>query len=497
MKKRTGILFGAAFAVVVPGLSALSWFSFTGARNRLSEAVRSFSQEIAAGASAGAEAAAGSGSAGAESLSRILSSTDELLRIAQITNTVLLAAAGVVSIVALYAFVMRSRKDEDRVSSILDSASELDGEACDRDDLVCIAGTTPDRKLLIERISDFVERYRGLVRTMRAEVSKNVESSTNLSVSLDNTSSTFEVVDGFIESIRNEVMVLEEQVKLVKTGLERVTSGLNNLDYGISNQKTVVEGSMTSVNGMIASVNRMASDAKRDEIIVEKLVNVSDEAQTLFSSTYRKITLISDSISRINGMATVIEAIAEQTNMLALNAAIEAAHAGDAGKGFAVVAEEMTKLAEASTESSREIAESIEEIVENITSMASSSGRLDQSFEEMSTSINDVYRTISNFSRELVESDKDSKLVLETMNTLESVTGNVRRDSANMSEGAGAIAFSMSELDMIASRVFDGITAMSLMLSGLKDVMGDFKQLAVSMRESGILMDDRLSRLKQ
>ena len=66
-----------------------------------------------------------------------------------------------------------------------------------------------------------------------------------------------------------------------------------------------------------------------------------------------------------------------------------------------------------------------------------------------------------------------------------------------MAEGAGAIASSMSELDMIASRVFDGITAMSLMLSGLKDVMGEFKQLAVSMRESGILMDNRLSRLKQ
>ncbi len=379
------------------------------------------------------------------------------------------------------------------VSSMLDSLTS--GNLAESLEQVP-SGIAEDGSTIQGKFARFVGSLQSLAASLRQEASGASESGEKLLESVDNASSTFEVVDGFIENMRNETTVLEEQVKTVKTALERVTSGLSHLDRGILDQKDVVDGSRNSVQSMIDAISEMAQAALHDEAVVSDLVNSSGESRDQFIETYHRITTISESITRINGMAEIIENIAEQTNMLALNAAIEAAHAGDAGKGFAVVAEEITKLAEASSESSREIATSIEEIVQNITTMAHSSGELDRSFETMISDINTVHETIARFSSGLGKTNTDTAHVLETMNTLQKVTNDVTRNSGFMAEGAGTIADSMQELEMVSSRVFEGVTAISLMLNGLKEVMTEFRSIAEVMKHSGETISGQLEQLK-
>lgn len=253
--------------------------------------------------------------------------------------------------------------------------------------------------------------------------------------------------------------ILRSIKKTITTQSESLSETTSEIMTTINAQKRIFE-SLTSntknISGLIEKLKSLseesAATSKNTEKQVNQSINFSQKEHEAISANADKMLILRQKIQmiaelilelsehsqQIGNTISVVDDIAEQTNMLALNAAVEAARAGEHGKGFAVVAGEIRKLADESKQAITKITSLTSNIqyTTNSTVMATEEGS--KEIESVVKDINAVSansETLLNLIKEILDSldvlnqnTKKQNDIIDRLNVIDEENANIAED---------------------------------------------------------------------
>jgi twitching motility protein PilJ len=286
-----------------------------------------------------------------------------------------------------------------------------------------------------------------------------------------------------IDQMRGLVSNINSLSVRVAKAADDTQSIAGDLAASSENQAKEIGAASTSINDMAVSIDHVSSNAAESASVAERAVEIAnngahvvqdtihgmDTIRSQIQETSKRIKRLGESSQEIGDIVSLINDIADQTNILSLNAAIQASMAGDAGRGFAVVADEVQRLAERSSAATKQIAALVKTIQtdtnEAVISMeqttaevvdgarrAQDAGVALEEIEGVSTSLAELIQNISNAARQQAVT---AGTVSNTMNVIQEIT-------SQTAESTDSTANSIGELAQMANQMRSSVEGFKL-----------------------------------
>lgn len=287
-------------------------------------------------------------------------------------------------------------------------------------------------------------------------------------VSEDITGAIADSVNFAIEQLRTLVRTINDTSVKVTTAASDTSGVAKQLAGASARQSRQMVSVSSAVTEMSRSIDRVSKNARDSSGVAERSVKlaqngVSTVRQTIsgmdtirqqIQETSKRIKRLGESSQEIGNIVSLINDIADQTNILALNAAIQASAAGEAGRGFAVVADEVQRLAERSAAATKQIEGLVKTIQsdtgEAVISMEASTAQVvegaqqaeaaGKALSEIETVSRSLAGLINGISTEATEQASSSSKIAKTMTAIRDITAQTSAGTTHTANSINRLA---------------------------------------------------------
>ena len=302
-------------------------------------------------------------------------------------------------------------------------------------------------------------------------------------VTEDFTGAIADSINFTIDQLRSLVSTINETAVQVSSAAQETQATAMHLAEASEHQAQEIAGASAAINEMAVSIDQVSANAAESAAVAERSVSIANKGAEVVQNTIhgmdtireqiqetsKRIKRLGESSQEIGDIVSLINDIADQTNILALNAAIQASMAGEAGRGFAVVADEVQRLAERASAATKQIEALVKTIqtdtneavisMETTTSEVVRGARLAQDagvaleeIENVSSNLADLIQNISNAARQQAAS---AGHISNTMNVIQEIT-------SQTSAGTTATANSIGNLAELAVQMRNSVAGFKL-----------------------------------
>ncbi|PWK43032.1 methyl-accepting chemotaxis protein [Pseudomonas sp. OV226] len=297
------------------------------------------------------------------------------------------------------------------------------------------------------------------------------------SVTEDFTGTIADSINYSVDQLRDLVATINLTAGQVAAAVQETQATAMHLAQASEHQAQQISEASTAINDMAQSIDQVSANAAESSAVAERSVEIAnkgnevvhntihgmDNIREQIQDTAKRIKRLGESSQEIGDIVSLIDDIADQTNILALNAAIQASMAGDAGRGFAVVADEVQRLAERSSAATRQI-ETLVRAIQTDTNEAVIS------MEQTTTEVVRGARLAQDAGVALEEIEGVSK-------TLAALIQSISNAAQQQTSSAGQISLTMNVIQQITSQTSSGSTATA-------ESIGNLAKMASQLRRS-------------